>query len=124
MRFFNISSQGTATVTATSTSTFKQKALVGSTFGICVGFAALGSFFGYNGKTVSQYMASSAVSIAALLGAQQLLNAKEPFPALLYQSSASHANTPLQHLRLLNNAPPSMSIQSNSPLFVHIHNNT
>ncbi|CAO3632240.1 unnamed protein product [Cunninghamella echinulata] len=118
MRFFNLTTQTTTTATNTS---FKHKAFVGSTFGICVGFAA---FFGYNGKTVSQYMASSAVSIAALLGAQQLLNSKEPFPALLYQSSASHANTPLQHLRLLNNAPPSMSIQSNSPLFVHIHNNT
>ncbi|CAO3595886.1 unnamed protein product [Absidia cylindrospora] len=122
MRFFNVTSSSS---TAATSSTFKQKAIVGSTFGLCMGVAALGTanFFGYNGRTVSRYMVSSAVSLATLLGAQQLIT-KEPFPALLYQSSASHANTPLQHLRLLNNSPPTMSIQSNSPLFVHIHNST
>ncbi|ORZ09955.1 hypothetical protein BCR42DRAFT_117995 [Absidia repens] len=67
MRFFNVTSSPS---TAATSSNFKQKAIVGSTFGLCMGVAALGTanFFGYNGRTVSRYMVSSAVSLATLLG--------------------------------------------------------
>ncbi|SAM01691.1 hypothetical protein [Absidia glauca] len=114
MKFFNMVSPSNVGLSTN----FKQKAFVGSTVSLCMGMAALGtaSFFGYNGR----YMVSSAVSLVALLGAQQLI-AKEPFPALLYQSSASHANTPLEHLRLLNNSPPTMSIHPISTLSVTIN---
>ncbi|KAI8339741.1 hypothetical protein BC941DRAFT_469009 [Chlamydoabsidia padenii] len=119
MKIFNTLSQNNIGIS----SSFKQKAFVGGTVGLSMAMAALAtaSFFGYNGRSVSRYMVNSAVSLVALLGAQQLIT-KEPFPALLYQPSVFHANTPLEHLRLLNNSPPTMSIQSKSPLFAHIHN--
>ncbi|KAI9310452.1 hypothetical protein BX666DRAFT_2006228 [Dichotomocladium elegans] len=95
--------------------------------GLCVGFAiGITSLFGHAtsrlaaGPTLSHYMASSVVSVAAWMSLRGLLAPRERFPALLFQSGAAHGNTPLEHLRLLNNAPESLSNMYQVPrTFVH-----
>ncbi|KAG0174128.1 hypothetical protein DFQ28_002748 [Apophysomyces sp. BC1034] len=100
----------------------KQGAFVGGTVGLCVGIA-FGTAIGYGGRsyvqTISRYMARSAVSVAAWMSLRGFIPSQERFPTLLYQSAAAHANTPLQHLRLLNNAPGSISMTAPLPMFVH-----
>ncbi|KAI8374236.1 uncharacterized protein BYT42DRAFT_396148 [Radiomyces spectabilis] len=101
----------------------KRGAFFGGTVGLCMGIA-IGSanLLGFSSRpyvqTVSRYMASSFVSVAAWLSIRGLMS-RERFPSLLYQSGAAHANTPLEHLRLLNNAPASISLPRPMPIFVH-----
>ncbi|KAI9496401.1 hypothetical protein BDB00DRAFT_869343 [Zychaea mexicana] len=100
---------------------------VGGSVGLCVGLAiGATSLFGHSssrsaGPTLSHYMASSVVSVAAWMSLRGLLlQPRERFPALLYQTGAVNANTPLEHLRLLNNAPDSISNMYQTPrTFVH-----
>ncbi|KAI8064726.1 hypothetical protein BC940DRAFT_305186 [Gongronella butleri] len=63
----------------------------------------------------------SSRTINSNLGVHKWMVQEDRLPALLFQTTASHGNTPMQHLRLLNNAPPSMSIHSSNPMFVHHH---
>ncbi|KAL1930191.1 hypothetical protein VTP01DRAFT_1345 [Rhizomucor pusillus] len=114
-------------------SKLKRGAFMGGAVGVCIGLAVgTTSLFGRPSgssssssrtyaTTVSKYMASSVLSIAAWMSLRGLLF-REPFPALLYQSGASHANRPLEHLRLMNNAPASISNMYQPPsmrTFVH-----
>ncbi|KAI9011900.1 hypothetical protein CLU79DRAFT_771769 [Phycomyces nitens] len=103
--------------------TVRQKALFG-TFGLCVGIAfGTANIFGYGQRTYmrlfSQCMAGSAMSVAAWMSVRGLLVSRQRLPSM-YKSGASHANRPLQHLRLLNNTPGSISINRTPlPTFVH-----
>ncbi|KAI9244850.1 hypothetical protein BDA99DRAFT_528807 [Phascolomyces articulosus] len=99
---------------------------VGGSVGLCVGLAiGATSLIGHStsrsaAPTLSHYMASSVVSVAAWMSLRGLLVPKDRFPALLYQTGAANANTPLEHLRLLNNAPGSISNMYQTPkTFVH-----
>ncbi|KAG2226924.1 hypothetical protein INT45_010203, partial [Circinella minor] len=100
---------------------------VGGSVGLCVGLAiGATSLLGHSinrttAPTLSHYMASSVVSVAAWMSLRGLLLPKDRFPALLYQTDVINANTPLEHLRLLNNAPGSISnmYQSTSKTFIH-----
>ncbi|ORZ02968.1 hypothetical protein BCR43DRAFT_482485 [Syncephalastrum racemosum] len=103
---------------------FKRSAFVGGSVGVCVGLAVgATSMIGRTSAppTVSHYMVSSVLSVAAWMSCLGLRGfiGRERFPALLVQSGAAHANTPLEHLRLLNNAPPSFNPYRPSRTFVH-----
>ncbi|OAD77123.1 hypothetical protein PHYBLDRAFT_79020 [Phycomyces blakesleeanus NRRL 1555(-)] len=103
--------------------TAKQKALLG-TVGLCVGIAfGTANMFGYGQRTYmrlfSHCITGSAMSVAAWMSVRGLLVSRQSFPTM-YKSGVPHNNRPLQHLRILNNTPGSISINRTPlPTFVH-----
>ncbi|KAL0093138.1 hypothetical protein F4703DRAFT_1923708 [Phycomyces blakesleeanus] len=83
---------------------FKTSAIVGGSVSLCISLV-FGSGKSYS-QVLSQYIIKSARSVATWKSIRALLS-QEQFPA--FTRPSSH-NTPLEHLRQLNNTPASISI--------------
>ncbi|KAI9492575.1 hypothetical protein BDB00DRAFT_873331 [Zychaea mexicana] len=92
------------------------RAFIGGAISITAGLVfGTASFLGF-GDSAAQVLTKC---MSAWMGHHH----RTGFPKLLMESAASHPNGPLDHLRLLNNAPESLSTLSTSApsrrLFVH-----
>ncbi|KAI8147057.1 hypothetical protein BJV82DRAFT_374987 [Fennellomyces sp. T-0311] len=120
-RFFTIHRTYTMNPALVMRHTSTNRAFIGGaislTAGLVVGTAGLLGFGDSAAQVLSKCMAVWMNTIAYH---------RIGFPKLLMESTASHRNGPLDHLRLLNNAPDSLSVLSLSAsqppptlLFVH-----